>query len=133
MHDFLDGARLLGQGWGWWRRRPGVMAAGLVPAALVGLVVLAGIVVLLVNLGRLGDALTPFADDWSPAWERIAEITAGGLVLSAALCGAPSSATSPARSPRATPASGAGLSTASPWSRAACWSPWSPACSGCSR
>jgi CysZ protein len=61
------------------------MAAGLVPAALVGLVVLAGIVVLLVNLGRLGDALTPFADDWSPAWERIAEITAGGLVLSAAL------------------------------------------------
>lgn len=85
MQEFLEGARLLGQGWGWWRRRPGVMAAGLVPAALVGLVVLAGVVVLLVNLGRLGDWLTPFADDWSPAWERTAEITAGGLALAAAL------------------------------------------------
>jgi len=85
MHEFLEGARLLGRGWGFWRRRTRTMAAGLVPAAIVGLVVLAALVLLVVNLGSVGEALTPFADDWSPGWERTAELAAQGVVLVAAV------------------------------------------------
>lgn len=85
MQDFLDGARLLARGWGWWRRRPGAMARGLVPAAIVGVLVLAGLITLAVNLGRLGRALTPFADDWSPGWEQTAEIGAQAVLVVAAL------------------------------------------------
>lgn len=85
MHEFLEGARLLGRGWGFWHRRTRTMAAGLVPAAIVGLVVLAALVLLVVNLGSVGEALTPFADDWSPGWERTAELAAQGVVLVAAV------------------------------------------------
>lgn len=85
MQDFLDGARLLVRGWGWWRRRPGTMARGLIPAALVGALVLAGLITLVVNLGRLGEALTPFADDWSPGWERTAELGVQAVLVAAAV------------------------------------------------
>ena len=85
MNEFLDGVRLLGRGWGWWRRRPGLMTFGLVPAALVGIVLLAGLIVLIVHLGSVGDALTPFADEWSPGWERAAELLAQAVVLAAAM------------------------------------------------
>ncbi|HEY0186052.1 MAG TPA: EI24 domain-containing protein [Cellulomonas sp.] len=85
MRDLLDGARLLGRGWGCWRRRPGTMAAGLVPAMVVGALVLGLVIALLVHLDDVGDLLTPFADDWSPGWERVAELTAGALALGAML------------------------------------------------
>lgn len=85
MSEILDGARLLGRGWGWWRRRPGLMALGLLPAAVVALVMLAGMIVLVLHLGTVGDWLTPFADGWSPGWERAAELAAQAVVLAAAL------------------------------------------------
>jgi CysZ protein len=85
MQDFLDGARLLGRGWGMWRRRPGTMARGLIPAALVGALVLAALVVLVLNLDRLGEWLTPFANGWSDGWQRAAELAAQGLVLAGTL------------------------------------------------
>ncbi len=85
MNEILEGARLLGRGWGWWRRRPGLMLLGLVPAVVVALGMLVAVIVLAWHLGSLGDALTPFADDWSPGWERVAELTAGAVVLAAAL------------------------------------------------
>lgn len=85
MDDFLAGARLLLDGWGFWRRRPRAMALGLVPAVVVGLLGLVGLVVLVLNLGRLGDWLTPFADTWSAPWDRVAELAAQALVLAAAV------------------------------------------------
>ncbi|WP_431838741.1 EI24 domain-containing protein [Cellulomonas sp. Y8] len=85
MHEFLAGARLLGGGWSWWRRRPGAMARGLIPAVIVGVVVLATLIALVVNLDAVGETLTPFADGWSPGWERTAELAAQGVVLVAAV------------------------------------------------
>ncbi len=79
----LDGARLLLRGWGYWRRRPTVMALGLIPAAVVGILVLTAIVLLVLNLGTVADRLTPFADDWTPFWERAAELAAQAVVLAA--------------------------------------------------
>ncbi len=85
MREVLDGARLLLRGWGYWRRRPGVMALGLVPAAVVGVGVVVAIGVLVLNLAPVGDWLTPFADDWTPFWERIAELAAQAVVLAASV------------------------------------------------
>src|SRR5829696_2476092 len=64
MREFLHGVRMLGRGFGWWGRRPGVMLLGLIPAAIVGLVLLGGLVALAMNLEALTDAMTPFADGW---------------------------------------------------------------------
>ena len=61
MREFAEGVRLLGRGWGYWKRRPWTMALGLLPAALVGLVLLGALIVLAVNLGAIGRGLTPFA------------------------------------------------------------------------
>lgn len=85
MREVLDGARLLLRGWGYWRRHTRVMALGLVPAALVGVVVLAGIVTLVLHLDDVAQGLTPFADDWSPTLERATELAAQAVVLAAAV------------------------------------------------
>ncbi|MFF1529407.1 EI24 domain-containing protein [Cellulomonas sp. NPDC058312] len=85
MQEFLEGARLLGRGWGMWRRRPGTMARGLIPAALVGLVAVVAIGTLALNLGPIGEWLTPFADDWTPFWERTAQLAAQAVVLVASV------------------------------------------------
>lgn len=85
MNDVLEGARLLLGGWGFWRRRPQAMTLGLIPAAIVGLLWLVVIVVVVLNLGRIGDALTSFADGWPSPWESLAELAAQALVLAAAV------------------------------------------------
>ncbi|WP_282943720.1 EI24 domain-containing protein [Cellulomonas endometrii] len=85
MREVVEGVRLLGRGWGWWRRRPGAMARGLIPAAVVGAFVLAALITLVVNLDVVGEGLTPFADGWSPGLERAAELAAQGVVLAGAL------------------------------------------------
>ena len=46
MREFVRGMALLGRGFGYWRRRPGLMALGLIPAAIAGILLLAGIVAL---------------------------------------------------------------------------------------
>ena len=85
MNEFLNGARLLLRGWGFWRQRPTAMALGLVPAMIAGLLVLVAIVVLVLNLGRLADALTGFADGWTPFWQQVVELAAQAIVLAVAV------------------------------------------------
>ena len=85
MTDLLDGARLLLRGWGYWRRRPTAMAWGLVPAAVAGTLVLVALVVLVLNLGRVGDLVTGFADGWAQPWQQVVELGAQVLVLAAAI------------------------------------------------
>lgn len=85
MRDFLDGVRLLGGGWAFWRRRPRAMALGLVPAALVGVLAAGALVLLAVNLGTVAGWLTPFADDWSPALRRATELAAAAVALAAGI------------------------------------------------
>lgn len=83
------GMRMLLRGFSWWRRRPGLMATGLVPALIVAIVLAAGYVVLAVNLPALTEALTPFAEGWPGFWLatlRILVATAlvgGAIVLTA--------------------------------------------------
>jgi CysZ protein len=74
-------------GFAFWRVRPGLMALGLLPAAVVAALFAVLIVLLALNLAPLSEWLTPFAESW---WEwarwtlRVAlaiAILAGALVL----------------------------------------------------
>ncbi|WP_082569143.1 EI24 domain-containing protein [Microbacterium sp. Root180] len=85
MREFLRGAALLGRGFAYWRRRPGLMALGLVPAAIVGALFLAGLITLGAFLPALTEAMTPFADGWPGLWATVVRVTVGTAVFAAAL------------------------------------------------
>lgn len=61
------------------------MALGLVPAAIVALVLLSGLVTLGVLLPGITEAVTPFADGWPGLWASVIRIAVGTAVLGAAL------------------------------------------------
>lgn len=66
--EFLTGIRFLGRGFGYWRRRPGLMMLGLLPG-LIALALLAAVIIpLLFSLGAITTWMTPFADGWDPFW-----------------------------------------------------------------
>jgi len=78
--EFFTGFATLGRGFSYWRRRPGTMALGLIPAAIVfaGLIVL--IVLLITSIDPVTLFLTGFAEDWDPGWRNL--LRAGfGLAL----------------------------------------------------
>ena len=85
MREFIDGVRMLGRGLALWRRIPGTMALGLVPAAIVGIVLFAGIVALAFHLPRLAEFVTPFADGWPGIWAGVVRVAVGTAMLGAAL------------------------------------------------
>jgi CysZ protein len=85
MREFAAGMAMLGRGFGFWRRRPGLMALGLLPAALVGVVLLGGVVALALHLPVLAEAITPFADGWPGLWITVIRVAAGTAMLGAAL------------------------------------------------
>lgn len=78
MTGFGHGAALLLRGLGLWRRRPGLMLLGMVPAALVLLVLAGGFVALALTAGDLVAWATPFADSWDSGARGLIR---GGLIL----------------------------------------------------
>lgn len=76
IRDFLEGVRLFGRGLGTWLRRPGLMLLGAVPAAIVGLVYVTGIVLLVVYSPAIADWATPFADRWDEPWRDVTRAAA---------------------------------------------------------
>jgi len=76
---------LLGRGVTFWPRRPRLMALGLVPAAIVGAVFLAGLITLAAFLPSIAETITPFADGWAPFWVTVVRLAAGAAVMGAAL------------------------------------------------
>jgi len=81
----MGGVGLLGRGFAQWRRRPGLMALGVLPAAIVGLLFLAGLAVLSAYLPALTEAMTPFADGWPGVWATLIRVAVGTALLGAAL------------------------------------------------
>lgn len=78
--EFFRGIATLGRGFSYWKRRPGTMALGLIPAAIVfaGLIVL--IVLLVTSLDPVTMFLTGFAEQWEVGWRNL--LRAGfGLAL----------------------------------------------------
>lgn len=85
MREFAIGFATLGRGFAFWRRSPGAMALGLVPAVIVGTCALAGLVTLGILLPGVADALTPFADGWIPFWTVTLRVAVGAAVFGGAL------------------------------------------------
>ncbi|WP_139417869.1 EI24 domain-containing protein [Agromyces laixinhei] len=90
LRRFLSGAGLLFRGFGFWGRRPGVMLLGLIPAAIVFVIVLAALVALGIQLPAIAQWATPFAESWDAFWAvslriGIAAVTFAGAVLLAAV------------------------------------------------
>lgn len=85
MREFGRGVAALGGGFAVWRRRPGTMALGILPAAIVGLLFLAGLVTLGAYLPAITEAVTPFADAWPGVWAGLLRFTVGTAVFGAAL------------------------------------------------
>lgn len=76
---------MLVQGFAYWRRRPGLMLLGLVPAVVVAALLLSGLITLGAFLPGLTEALTPFADGWPSLWATVVRITIGTAMVGAAL------------------------------------------------
>ncbi|AWB94751.1 hypothetical protein DCE93_03005 [Agromyces badenianii] len=90
LRRFLSGAALLLRGFGFWGRRPGVMLLGLIPAAIVFVLVLTALVALGIQLPAIVEWATPFAERWDAFWTAtlriaIAAVTFAGAVLLAAV------------------------------------------------
>lgn len=78
---FLSGVGLLGRGLGLYLRSPGLMALGLIPAAISGALYLAGLVALVWFLPELAELVTWFADDWTEAVRGTVRVLAGAALL----------------------------------------------------
>ncbi len=81
----VSGARHLFRGFGMWRRRPGLMLLGMVPALIVFLLLLAAFIVLLWKVDSLVDWATPFADDWGTTARTVLRLGLMLAVLAAAV------------------------------------------------
>jgi CysZ protein len=82
---FFTGVGMLVRGFGFWARRPGAMALGLIPAAIVAIVVGAALVALGFNMPFLTDWLTPFADEWTDPWPDLLRGAIGAILFAAAI------------------------------------------------
>ena len=85
---FFTGVGMLVRGFGFWARRPGAMALGLIPAAIVAIVAIvvgAALVALGFNMPFLTDWLTPFADEWTDPWPDLLRGAIGAILFAAAI------------------------------------------------
>lgn len=81
LRRFLGGLGYLAKGFRTWGTSPGLMLLGLVPAAIVGLVYLAGVVLLLLDVGAIVGWATAFADAWVQPWRDLVRIAAGLAIV----------------------------------------------------
>ena len=65
MKNFIAGVRYFVRGLGWVARRPGQWLFGLIPALIVLVVYVVGLIFLGLYLTDLVNAASPFADHWS--------------------------------------------------------------------
>ena len=80
--EFLAGGGFLGRGLKMWITSPRLMLLGALPAFIVGIAYLAGIVVLLINLEAITVAISPFASGWGEPWRTGMRVVAGAAMLS---------------------------------------------------
>lgn len=79
--EFFTGVGTLFRGFGFWSKRPGAMALGLIPAAIVFAVLLGLVILLAVNLDAITLWLTPFAEAWDEVWRGVLRVALGVALL----------------------------------------------------
>lgn len=81
MRQALRGVDFLRQGFSLWITSPRLMFIGAIPALIVGLVYVAGIVFLAVNLNGIAEWATPFAAGWAEPWRTAARFAVAAAVV----------------------------------------------------
>ncbi|WP_378146581.1 EI24 domain-containing protein [Cnuibacter sp. UC19_7] len=85
LREFFGGVGVLGRGLALWASAPRLMLLGAIPALIVGLVYLAGIIALIIALPTLTETITPFADDWDAGWRTALRLAAGAALVGLAV------------------------------------------------
>ena len=89
VREFFAGFAVLGRGFALWRRRPGLMLLGMVPALVVAVLFAVLVVLLALNLEAVTAFLTPFADGWDPELARLFRLLAAlALIIGVVTLGA---------------------------------------------
>ncbi|MEH6780588.1 MAG: EI24 domain-containing protein [Rhodoglobus sp.] len=79
--EFFSGVGLLFRGFRIWATAPRLMLLGMIPAAIVGALAIAAVVVLAVNIESIATAATPFALEWNDFAQAATQFAAGLAVL----------------------------------------------------
>ena len=79
--EFFSGVATLFRGFSWWKRRPGLMLLGLLPALIVAAGLVALILVIAANAEGIVGFVTPFADSWDPGWAKLFRVIAAIALL----------------------------------------------------
>jgi CysZ protein len=79
--EFFSGVATLFRGFSWWKRRPGLMLLGLVPALIVAAGLIALVLVIAANAEGIVGFVTPFADTWDPGWAKFFRVVAALALL----------------------------------------------------
>ncbi|WP_240665939.1 EI24 domain-containing protein [Agromyces sp. LHK192] len=82
--EFAAGFGVLAKGFGYFRREPGYLVLGLVPAAIAFVLLVAALIGLGLALPGLVDWATPFADGWQEAWRNLFRISVSVVAFGAA-------------------------------------------------
>jgi CysZ protein len=89
VREFFSGFAVLGRGFALWRRRPGLMVLGMVPALVVATVFAVAAALLVLNIEAVTAFLTPFADSWDPELARLFRLLAAlALIIGVVTLGA---------------------------------------------
>jgi CysZ protein len=83
--NFIAGVRYFVRGLGWVARRPGQWLFGLIPALIVLVVYVVGLIFLGLYLTDLVNAASPFADHWSTGLRDTVRVLMAVLVFGAAI------------------------------------------------
>lgn len=84
LREFAAGFGYLGRGYAMWRRRPRLMASGLLPAVISFVLLALALTALGFSLPRLVDWSTPFADGWQAGWRTALRLALGVVMFSGA-------------------------------------------------
>ncbi len=87
MRELLAGAALVPRGFGFWRRRPGAMALGMLPAVIAGTLIAVVLIALGLNVEALAQAVTPFADGWAERDRSVLRTLLALVIVAGAIIG----------------------------------------------
>ncbi|MEO6116510.1 MAG: EI24 domain-containing protein [Pseudolysinimonas sp.] len=89
VREFFSGFAVLGRGFALWRRRPGLMLLGMLPAVVVAIVFVGLVVLLAMNIEAVTAFITPFAAHWDPELARLFRLIAAlALIIGVVTLGA---------------------------------------------
>ncbi|MBU1251133.1 MAG: EI24 domain-containing protein [Actinobacteria bacterium] len=88
VREFLAGASLVFRGFATWRRRPGLMLFGMLPAVIAAAIIVALFVIMGLSAEQFATTLTGFAESWDAGWRDalravVAILLVAGVIIAA--------------------------------------------------